>query len=222
MLWAAPLALFGQDCAAMYDYFQEGVTLEYTNYNKKGKVESVMTQKVMAIEEEADTLIATFDLSSTDEKGKELFRNSFPVKCHAGVIYMDMRSIIPPNQGSADGQDMQIEVQSTDMVFPPDMKPGQTLPDAEMQMTMRMGGMQLMSTRYTISNRKVEAEESITTAAGTYKCLKISYDLEYKLLGTRTIHTEYWYSTAVGMVQTISYDKKGNVDGRMVLTNFKS
>ena len=204
----------------MYDYFQEGVTLEYTHYNKKGKVEMVNTQKVTGISHVADTLVATITTKMVNEKGKEMYQGGFPMKCHAGTIYMDMRSMAPPQQASGQSDDMKVQIRSTDQVYPADMKVGQSLPDAEMEMTMSLGALQIMSTQYFIKNRKVEAEESVTTAAGTYKCLKISYDFEYKLMGTRTNHTVQWYAGSVGMVKSISYDKKGEEESRMELSKF--
>jgi hypothetical protein len=215
---ATPFTILSQNCAEMYDYYKEGVLMEYTSYDKKGKVESVNTHKVTRIDKSADTLIATIAVTSVNEKGKELFQNTFPMKCHAGTVYMDLRSIIPPQQNTGQSADMQLEISGTDMTFPANMKPGQTLPDAEMGLIMRMGSLQLLNTRYFVKNRKVEAEETVTTTAGTFKCLKISYDFEYKLLGTRTIRTLYWYSTAVGLVRSVTFDKKGNEDGRMELT----
>ncbi|MCB0532333.1 MAG: hypothetical protein KDD14_09045, partial [Saprospiraceae bacterium] len=179
-------------------------------------VEGVLTHRVGSIEEKSDSLIATINLTTTDAKGKQVSEVSYPMKCFQGVIYMDMRSLIP--QQSNQSPQVEVEMKGTDLTYPPDMKPGQTLPDAEMEMTMRMGGIQLMNNRYQIKNRKVEAEESVTTTAGTYSCLKISYDFEYKLMGTRTTHTEFWYAPEVGMVKSVNYDRKGNVESRSELT----
>ena len=219
-LLAMPCVVFAQDCVKMYDYYHQGVLLEYTHYDKKGKIELINTQKVTSVDQHADTLVATFALTSVDEKGKEMYQNTFPMKCHEGTVYLDMRALAPPQQNNGQSADMQIEVNGTDIVFPPGMKPGQSLPDAEMGMKMSLGGLQLMNTKYFIKNRKVEAEESVTTSAGTYKCFKISYDFEYKLMGTRLIHTMYWYSPSVGMIKSVTFDKKGNEDGRIELTKF--
>lgn len=218
---AMPLTAAGQKCAEMYDYLKVGATLEYTHYDKKDQVQSVMTQRVTKVEEVKDTLIATVEITSVDEKGKNEVKTTVPVKCYQGVIYMDMRSIIPPSQDKEQSADIQIEVKGTDLTFPHQMEPGQTLPDAEMQMIMRMNGMQLGTMRYWIKNRKVEVKETVKTPAGEYEGTKISYDFEYKLLGTRTNRTEAWYSPAVGMIKSLQYDKNGNVDSRMELTKFK-
>ncbi len=218
LLLSLSVPLAAQDCATMYDYFKEGVSLEYTNYNKKDKVEGILTHRVSSMEEKSDTLIATINLTTTDAKGKQVTEVSYPMKCFQGVIYVDMRSMIPQQPGGQQSPQVEVEMTGTDLTYPPDMQPGQTLPDAEMEMTMRMGGLQLMNNRYQIKNRKVEARESVTTAAGTYSCLKISYDFEYKLMGTRTMRTEFWYAPEVGMVKSVNYDRKGNVESRSELT----
>ncbi len=214
-----PFAPQAQNCAEMYDYFKKGVTLEYTIYDDKGKVTGINTQRVTEVSQKADTLIASFALTNVNSKNKEQYKSTFPMKCYNGSVYLDMRSMVPA-QSQKESTDMQMEFKGTDQVFPNSMEVGQSLPDANMEMTMRMGGMQLLNTQYFIKNRKVEAREEITTTAGTFKCLRISYDFEYKLMGTRTTHTLYWYSPSVGMVKSISYDKKGKEESRMELTKF--
>ena len=218
LLLLLPLTAFAQDCATMYDFFQEGVKLEYTSYNKKDKIQAVRTQEVVSISNHGDTLIASITMTAVDKKGKNPYQDTFPMKCYKGSIYMDMRSIIPPTQNRQQTADVQISVSGTDQMFPGDMRVGQTLPDAEMEMSMELGALQLMNSKYFVKNRKVESQESLTTSAGTYTCYKISYDFEYKLLGTRKNHIEYWYSPKVGMVKSVTYDGKGNMDGWEELT----
>jgi len=219
-LLALPFVSAAQDCAKMYGFLGKNVQMEYTHYDKKGKVSMVNTQKVVQLENRKDTLVATLDVRSVNEKGKELYNNTLPMKCYAGTVYMDLRSMVPPQQNTKQSGDVQIEISGSDLVFPPAMKAGQSLPDAEMGMIMRLGTLQMMNTRYYIKNRKVEGEESVTTPAGTYKALKISYDFGYKFMGTHNLHTLYWYAPEVGMIKSVSYDKKGNEDSRIELTKF--
>lgn len=221
LMLVLPFGLYAQDCSDMFSYLREGVTFEYTNYDKKGKVESVGTQKVAGVEERNDTLIANINFSMVDKKGKEAYTNSFPLKCYDKVFYVDMRSVIPQQSNQNQSPDMQIEVNGDDLTFPPDMKPGQTLPDGEMEMKMSMGAIRLMSVKYATKNRKVEARETITTPAGTFDCVRISYDFEYQLMGTRTEHIEYWYDGSVGMVKSVTYDKRGEEKSRTELTRLE-
>ncbi|MCC6413765.1 MAG: hypothetical protein IT270_19105 [Saprospiraceae bacterium] len=210
-----------QDCKSGFEIFKTGVTLEYTSFDKNDKVSTVMTQNVMSVETVDDTLIAKVDAKGVDAKGKDMFVSKFPIKCHKGTLYFDMRSMVPGVPTSTDqSQDMQMEISGDALLYPNDMKPGQTLPDGSIEMKMSMNGMKLYNSRYFITNRKVEGRESITTTAGTFDCIKLSYDMEYKFMGSRTSHNEIWYSEKLGMVKSIGYDKKGKVESTMLLTKF--
>ncbi len=218
LLFARPLS--AQNCSEMFDFFREGVLIEYTHYDKKGKPETISTHRIKRIERSRDTLIAHSDITVSRAKdGKETYSYSVPIKCHEGVLFMSMRGMVPTGD-MGQSPDVQVEISGGDLAFPKNLKVGQTLPDSEMEIAMRMGSMQLMKNRYVIKDRKVEGEETITTPAGTYKCHKISYNFEYQLLGTRTSRSEVWYAPSVGTVRSISYDSKGKEDGRMELTKF--
>jgi len=219
LLTALPFFATAQDCAAMYEYLKEGVLLEYTSYGKKGKAESTSTQRVTRMEQSGDTIIAVLDVVITSGKDKNSQQFTGYTKCHDGTIYVDPRAIMPLYD-AGQTPDMQVEVSGTDMPFPADLKPGQTLPDNTFEVSMRMNNIQVMKTQYSIKNRKVESAGDVTTPAGTYPCVKITHDFEYKLIGTRTNRIETWYNPTVGTVKSITYDKRGNEESRTELTKF--
>ncbi len=212
---------FAQDCAATYGVLKEGTRLEYTNFNKKGQADMTIKQLCRKVENSKDTIIATMDAQGMDDKGKETYARSYTLKCLAGVFYMNMQALMPPQAGSSNSSGMEMQVEGGDLAYPSTMQIGQMLPDAEMLIKMSTGGMQLMKTRYKITNRKVESAEKVTTKAGTFDCMKITYDLEMNLLGKRTYHAALWIAKNIGMVKTENYDKKGAVDGSMQLTLYQ-
>ena len=65
----------------------------------------------------------------------------------------------------------------------------------------------------TIYNRKVEAEEEISTKAGTFKCFKISYDILTDAMIDIKGSAIEWIAKDVGAVRTESYNKKGKLTG---------
>ncbi len=208
-----------QDCKSAFETLKTGVVLEYSMYDDKDKLSTVMTQTVKSVRTDEDTLIAVFDAVGKDDKGKEMYVSTFPVKCHQGTMYFDLRSMVPGiPKSSADSPDMQFEITGDALLYPYDMKPGQTLPDGSIEMKAMMNGMKLFNSRYFMKNRKVESSEAITTPAGTFQCVKLSYDTEYKFMGSRTTHNEIWFSERVGTVKSVSYGKKGKVESTMVLT----
>lgn len=201
----------------MKEFMKPGVTLQYTNTNKKGKTESIHTHKVVSLENHKDTLVMQIELQVADEKGKEQYSNNFPIKCHQGTLYMDMQNLVP-NTGAQNQPNIEITMVGDDVIYPANMSAGQVLPDAEMEMSTAISGMTMMKNRFKIYNRKVEALETLTTSAGNFKCYRISYDMDYNALGKRTMHCVYWFSDNVGMVKTETYGKKGDLESRMELT----
>ncbi|MCS7035808.1 MAG: hypothetical protein RMJ33_04430 [Saprospiraceae bacterium] len=213
-------SLAAQNCSEIFDFFREGVLIEYMHYDKKGKAETISTHRIKRIERSRDTLIAQTDVTVSRAKdGKETYSYSVPIKCHEGVLFMSMRGMVPTNE-AGQSPDMQMEISGGDLAFPRSVQVGQKLPDSEMEIAVRMGNIQLLRSRYAIKDRKVEAEETVSTPAGTFKCYKISYNFEYQLMGTRTSRNEVWYAPSVGTVKSVSYDNKGNVESRMELTKF--
>ncbi len=214
------VSLLSQNCSEMFEYFREGAVLEYTHYDKKGKAETVSTHRVRRIERANDTLVAHADITVVQAKnGKEVSSYSVPLKCHKGVLFVNMRSMVPAAE-TAQSPDMQVDITGTDLTYPAVLRVGESLPDGEMEMTLRMGNVPFMRNRYVIKDRRVEAEETLTTPAGTFKCYKIGYTLEFQLLGARSQRSEIWYAPAVGTVKSVSYNTKGQEEGRMELTKF--
>ncbi len=215
-----PSPLPAQKCSEISEYFREGVLVEYTHYDKKGRAETISTHRMKRLETVNDTLVAHADITVRRVKdNKEISTTSMPIKCHQGTVFFSMRNFVPSPE-SAQTPEMQVEFSGSDLAYPSSFTIGQTLPDSEMEITTRMGSLTLMKNRFAIKDRHVEAKEAITTPAGTFTCYKISYNLEYQMLGTRTSRAELWYSPAVGTVRSITYDSKGREEGRMELTKF--
>ncbi len=213
---------FAQDCSATYGLLKAGSRLEYTTFNKKGEVDMTIKEVCQKVENSLDTVIAVMDARTANAKGEETSAHTFHLKCLAGVIYMNMQTMLPTQQGSeSQSSGMEMQIEGGDMAYPATMKPGDLLPDAEMVARASTGGMQLMKMRYKIVNRKVEGAEKLTTKAGTFDCMKITYDLEMNLLGKKTYHSAQWIAKNVGMVKTESYDKKGGLESSMQLTLFQ-
>ena len=78
-----------------------------------------------------------------------------------------------------------------------------------------------MNMNISISNRKVEAAENLTTPAGTFECYKISCDVAIKMMINVKTKSIEWYAKGVGMVKSESYNTDGKLMGSNVLTSFK-
>lgn len=79
-----------------------------------------------------------------------------------------------------------------------------------------------MKLRAFLSNGRVEGFESVTTPAGTFNCLKVSYRAQYKvMLFSEKSYVTEWYAPNVGLVKRQETDKKGNLLYDSVLTRIE-
>ena len=154
--------------------------------------------------------ITTSTVSSEffDSKGKSVNKATNNVKCMNGVMMMDMKMFIPSSQqeqmasGAATANDVYLE-------YPADMKAGDNLKDGEFSMDFKMSSGLASTIAVSITERKVEGKESITTTAGTWDCFKISSKnkITTKIAGIgipiKSDVTE-WYAPRFGVVKTES------------------
>lgn len=211
--------VYSQDniCESSYMPYQEGISFELTNYDKKGRESSVAKHTVSSLEEADGGFKATIDMEISDAKGKNLTQGSYTMECREGVIYLDMSSMLDPRTMESFSS-MEMEMSGDALQIPNDLEPGQDLPDGTMTMKASTGGFGLMTVNLSVTGRKVEAAETITTPAGTFDCVKISQESEMKAIVKKKFRSASWYAKGIGMVKSENYDSKGNVESSTLLT----
>lgn len=213
-----PLVLHAQ-CNQYYD-IHEGSEWEMETYNAKGKLTGKNQQRVTAFAKNGTGFTSTIHSIVFNEKGKELTKGDLEMKCENGTLFIDMRNYINQDQMKAfAGYEMKIE--SSSLETPSKLSVGQQLKDGSFVMTAQGSPMPMKMT-VNITNRKVLAEETITTAAGTFKCFKISSDMAMQTQMGISINMKFssieWIAEKVGSVKTESYDKGGKLVGYTLLT----
>jgi len=182
--------LFAQDCT-QFVYMQKGKTIESTAYNAGGSVMSKSIHHVLDVTTSNGTTLATVEMEHFDKEGKSTGKNTVTFKCNGGVFYFDM---------SAMGGGKGVKFSATNMEYPANMRVGDHLKDVEIKMQMAT-----MTVNSKIVNRQVVSKESITTPAGTWDALKITYQTKVDMpnmpanMGTQT--TTEWYVPNFGVVQ---------------------
>jgi len=208
-------------CNQYYD-LSDGSEWEMETYNAKGKLTGKNAQKVTAFNKTGSGYEATIHSTSYDEKGKELMSGELEFKCSDGTMYIDMRNFISEDQMKA-FQNYELTVEGDNLEIPSSLTVGETLKDGSI--TITASGSIPMSMTVNITDRKVEAKESITTPAGTFDCYKISskMTIQNKIGVTMTFNfgAVEWLTEKVGMVKSESYNKNGKLVGSTVLTKRK-
>lgn len=210
--------VFGQGCSRFYP-LKEGMTMQYTTFNKKGKNEGTVNYTVSNVTNEGGMTKADMSMTLKNEKGKEVITSDYSIRCEDDKIAIDYNSLLPENMMEQMGN-MEMEVTGTDIELPNSLNVGDTLSDANVTMTMSMGGMN-MKTEIFILNRKVEKKEEVITPAGTFDCYVIYSDTQTKSMGiNRTFPSRLWLAEGIGMVKQESYQKDGDLINSTLLTAY--
>src|SRR6187431_820213 len=205
--------IFSQDCSNYY-FLQNNKTIEMTISNNKGKESGKMTYVVSDSKKNGSSINATINSEFVDTKGKTITKATNNVKCENGVMQMNMKTFIPPAQmeqmktGEAKATDVYLE-------YPAKMNVGDQLKDGQFNMDYESNGLK-SSIEISITERKVEGKESVTTPAGTWECFRISAKnrIVSKVAGIGfpiKMDVVEWFAPGFGIVKTESKSGKTEI-----------
>ncbi|MEC8831801.1 MAG: hypothetical protein VX772_05545 [Bacteroidota bacterium] len=207
-----------KNCSEYYPLV-DGASLQYTNYDKKGKEDGQINYKVANVQNNGSGTSATMLMEMVDQKGNT-YTSDYDIACDGNVVKIDFKSLMNEQMLSQMG-DVEVDISGTDVELPNNLSVGQELPDANISLKMKMGGAINMNTNVETINRKVEKQESVTTPAGTFDCYVIYSETKTKMMmANQTFPSRTWLAEGIGMVKQESYNKKGKLMGSMVLTQF--
>jgi len=198
-----------QNCD-QYVYMTKGKTVKYSSANAKGKTVSTMQYAVTAKSGNK----ATVQSKVFDDKGKEISSADAEMFCQGNVLKIDMRNLMPSGAGSQ-FKDMTAKADVSFLTYPAKMQAGQQLEDGDFNMQMFNKDQKMADIAFKISDRKVEASESVTTPAGTFDCFKITYMAFMKTttfgIGIPiTMNMTEWYAPKLGLyVKSAAANKSG-------------
>jgi hypothetical protein len=197
------LNAIAQNCSGYY-FLQNNKTVEMEIYNKKGEVSGKQVYTVSNVSNAGNTTTAEINSRMLNNKGKEIAKGASKMKCENGVMMVDMKMSMPAQPGQtinadANASDIYIE-------YPNSMSVGDNLKDATMHIETNATGMK-QTVDMEVTNRKVEAKEKITTAAGSWDCFKITSHMlmKIKIMGIgkpMEFDNTEWYAPAFGVVKT--------------------
>jgi hypothetical protein len=213
--------IFAQSKCSRFYPLEEGTSFQYTLYNNKDKVEGTTEYKVTDVNNENGNTNATMKIKFVDSKGKNVIESDYKISCTDDGIKMDYQSLFPTQMKQQyEEMGMEMEITGTDIKIPNSLTVGQTLDDSNINVNMSMTGMKM---KINIDNydRKVESKETVTTTAGTFDCYLLTEKTKSKvMMANQEMSGKIWLAEDVGMVKQETYNKKGKLISRMVLTEF--
>lgn len=205
-----------QDCNLYFD-FVEGKSWEISSYNKKGKLDGKMKNTIIEKSNSGKGDVAKIKMEMMDVKDKDKIESIYTITCDNGNLSMSMDMFMSPEmtkQMEMSGiENLEVNMEMGDMEFPKNLTVGMELKPCEMTMTAKMNGMQIMSMKSEVKDRKVLSKESVTVESGTYDCYKIEQTSYVKMGFANTESKSIIYiSEGYGVVKSENYDKKGSLE----------
>ena len=209
---ASVVALSGQN-PDMFFSVTQGDSFTYTIYSPEVEVEykySCTNKEVNGADLSDASVVYGYQFWKGD--GKPLF---------ADEGKMDMKITLNSEGTTSYMYDMKKSMAIQEVVtmgdvssLPSDIKVGQRVSDGKINIKVKNVGASFLLTQ-----RKVLAEETITTAAGTFRTYKMDeYQTNKVLVSTKTFHIITWYAKNIGCVKQEVYDKKGKLLRTLELT----
>lgn len=104
------------------------------------------------------------------------------------------------------------------ILLDPNAKEGDKLPETEYVQKIKM-----IKLGTSIDKGIVEGHETLTTSAGTFDCIKVSYRAKIKMfLFSETTYVTEWYAENIGLVKSVEMDKDKNIISIQTLTSIES
>ncbi|WP_235298348.1 DUF3108 domain-containing protein [Portibacter marinus] len=209
------LTLSAQSECSDYYPFQQGTETELTTYDKKGKVAAVVNYKVLEVSGGS----VTMQSQVLDSEGEEIAQSEYEMKCDDDGILIDIQALYSPSLMSQ-YENMETSISGSELSLPNDLEEGDELEDAEMYITVSMGGID-MNVDVSMTDRKVIGKEQVTVPAGTFDCIVIEYTSSIKMGLEKKGSAKQWIAKGVGLVKQEDYNKRGKVTSSTELTKFQ-
>jgi hypothetical protein len=211
------------DSCKPYFPVKQGAQIERKSYNDKGKQTGRTVQTVLSSNNAGSTLTLSVKSTHFDDKDKQTSENTFDAKCENGIFYLNMASGAEPQSRP----NTTTTVTGDFLEFPSNLSRGMTLKGGTMTVNIASTdpnfvklGMGNMTMTTTSSNIKVVSDTTITTPAGTFKCVKITSDQTMKSsFGSNVFHVVDFYAQNVGKVRSETYTDKGKSYGYSVISS---
>lgn len=202
-----------QECTSYFPS-QEGTILQLKIYSPAGKVLYTVEDRVVKTLSSDRKAEVNIEREINKKKTKMLVGyQTLVFRCEGDKTLIDMASLLTPKQVKyMYSLGATVEVSNGYLDIPAKIVPGEIIGNDRHLVTL------ILQTHYnkerigmetTVSGRKIDGTETITTPAGTFECIKIRYFIEGRGLGKyRQKRVEEWHAKGLGIVQSRSYDKK--------------
>lgn len=163
---AVPIKAGG--CSEMV-IFQKGRKIQNVTRDSTGRVTVQSENTILNVEEKDGIMVSTMQIIAPGE-----VPSVTQYGCNGSLFYIDMVSLMGNMEGMT-----KIKSNRAQMEFPLNMNVGDTLKSTSLHMTFSAGEADMVLLNE-LDGRRVESRETVSTAAGSWECYKISAVMHIK------------------------------------------
>ncbi|MBN1598848.1 MAG: hypothetical protein JW894_11190 [Bacteroidales bacterium] len=208
-----------QECSFYYPQVA-GAELTYQHYDGKDKPTGKTAHIVKDYHESGNSASATITVKNYDKKDELISETTLEVKCESGIFYFDMKAYMN-QQSMSSFENMDVTIQADELEMPYNLKVGDKLKDGNLNISIKTGGMTIMSMNVSITDREVIAKENVTVPAGTFDCYKINQLVQTTGPVRFVNQSSEWLCPGTGLIKNESHSDDGKITSRTVLTSLK-
>lgn len=212
---------------AQYFCTKNGTELHYVNYDEAGQSISNVTTTVKNVTNEDGKTLADYYSKTVTTKTKNNTSYSLTQWSYDGnntVCTEDLMYELyiasdsdpakyGPTAKAALQEDKKFDGDNS-FTLSDNAKAGESMPNRLYKLILNM-----LKNEINISGAAYMGNETVSTTAGKFDCIKISYLKRTKIvLKTTTLRITEWYAKGVGLVKAEAYDTKGKSYGKTLLT----
>lgn len=226
MLLAIVALLACHTMQAQYFCTTQGTELHYVNYDEAGQSLSNETVTVYNVVKNASGESAQYLAKIVTNKTKNntsytLYNWNYDgnvTTCQEDLMYGPyIKSDSDPAKYDSKARQAMAEVLKlkgdNSFTIKKHASAGESIPDRTYSLIFNM-----LKNEINISGAAYMGEEKVSTTAGKFDCIKISYLKRTKIvLKTETVRVTEWYAEGIGLVKSESYNTKGEPDGKTIL-----
>jgi len=217
------LRSFSQHCVPYFP-LKRYAKIEYQHFDANNRLILSESLKVIQKEEDSSGEFVKVERESFNSKGTSLGTNYFLSGCQNGAFFIQMKSRLDMkalNSFKNSFKNMNINLSEDKIIFPDTFYPGERLNDATLKIKISSKTITSLRLSIKVYNRKVIGFDKIEVSSGTYKCVKITSDIQMMVPVSIILHTVEWYAPNIGLVKSNVYTQKNTLSETIMLTGLK-
>lgn len=196
-----------QVCSSFY-LMQQNRNIQFAQTSNKG-ISNGSIQITTSVQREKDNVLSSMlHTSLLNRDGRQVGSGLYKVTCNNGVLMVDMAMFIPRQQAEQFNKNQAVIKKNSLLEYPAKMRTDDQLKDGHFLMEIDNNGVQQIL-QLEISNRRVTGTEKISTKAGSFDCVTITYQVKLNVqTGPIVIPLNFnateWFAPGFGTIKTQS------------------